>query len=329
MNPLALAFAPLAPLALIAVGATVLVGLGGVFLIRRPIERATWLVRILMVVALVGILIRPGHGEVPAQAKTSDLEILVVVDRTTSMSALDWNGQEPRLDGVRADLEQLTEIFPGARFSLITFGRFVRTELPYSSDAGAFLAAVEVMKREDVFDGTGSMIDTPLEEMTASLEGAAERNPDRKRLVVFASDGENTVEGDQQSFSALDGVVDAGLVIGYGTEDGGPMKVFEDDESGSYVHDDSTGADALSKIDEDNLAQVASEMGVDYQHRQEVGGLDTWADKVETTFSDDDDEVVSAHETYWWFALALFVLAMVELAIAWQGFHSARRELRR
>ena len=318
---------PVVPPALIAVAAVALVVLGLVLVVRRPRERGTWVIRVLMVLALAGIMIRPGYGQVPAQATTPDLEILVVVDRTTSMSALDWNGSESRLDGVRADLEQLTEVFPGARFSLITFGRFVRTELPYSSDSEAFLSAVNVMQREDAFDGSGSKIDAPLEEMTTSLKEAAERNPDRKRLVVLATDGENTVGGDQESFQGLDDLVDAGLVLGYGTESGGRMLMFED--SKSYVYDTSTNEDALSKLDEEILTQVASEMGVDYQHRQAAGGLDKWADKVETSFTDDDDEIVAAHETYWMFALVLFALALAELTVTWRGFHSARRELKR
>lgn len=328
MTALEVAFRPMAPGWLIGVGGGVLLLLILFFLVRRPRERWGWVVRALMVVALIGILVRPGYGEVAAQAQTADLEILVVVDKTTSMSALDWDGDRRRLDGVQADMKELTEAFPGARFSLMTFGRFVRTELPFSSDSGAFLAAVDTIQREDVYDGTGSVIDAPLEDMQKTLEKAAERNPDRKRLVVFASDGENTAEEkDQGSFEPLDDLIDAGIVLGYGTEAGGKMRRYEDPDypQDDYVKDDNYD-DALSKIDEDNLEQVASEMGIDYQHREEPGGLDTWAGGVDHDFTPDDDEARAKHEVYWIFALALFGLALLELAIAWRGFNGARRE---
>lgn len=330
MSALEVTFRPMAPGWSIGVGASVLLLLVLIFLIRRPGERLGWAVRALMLVALVGILMRPGYGEVASSAKTADLEILVVVDKTTSMSALDWNGDERRLDGVKADMKALTGEFPGARFSLMTFGRFVRTELPFSSDSGAFLAAVDTIQREDVYDGTGSVIDAPLEDMKEMLEKAAERNPDRRRVVVFVSDGENTAEGEtQDSFTELDDLVDAGIVLGYGTESGGRMLQSEDPDypSDSYVKDDNYD-DALSKLDEANLEKVASEMGVDYQQREQPGGLDKWADGVDHDFTPDDDDVVAKHEVYWMFALGLFGLALVELAIGWRGFHQARRELK-
>ncbi|KRF17885.1 hypothetical protein ASG90_06025 [Nocardioides sp. Soil797] len=330
LSALELTFRPMVPGWLIGVGAGVLMLVVLFFLFRRPGERLGWVVRGLMLVALVGILVRPGYGEVASSAKTADLEILVVVDKTTSMSALDWDGDQRRLDGVKADMKELTGEFPGARFSLMTFGRFVRTELPFSSDSGAFLAAVDTIQREDIYDGTGSVIDAPLEDMQEVLKKAAERNPDRKRLVVFVSDGENTAEGEtQDSFEPLDDLVDAGIVLGYGTEAGGKMLRYEDEDAptDSYVTDDNYD-DALSKIDEENLETVASEMGVDYQHREAPGGLDKWAGDVDHDFTPDDDDVVAKHEVYWMFALGLFALALVELAIGWRGFNQARRELK-
>ncbi|KQY63842.1 vWA domain-containing protein [Nocardioides sp. Root140] len=329
MIALELTYRPFAPGWLIAVGAVVLVALCLFFVVRRPLERTAWLLRILMVAALVGILVRPGYGTVPAKAKTSDLEILVVVDRTTSMSALDWNGSEPRLNGVQADLKELTEEFPGARFSLVTFGAFVRTELPYSSDSQAFLAAAEVMTVEGAFDGEGSLVDMPLEVMTESLAGAKKRHPERKRLVVFATDGENTRDGvEQRSFDDIDDLVDGGIVLGYGTESGGKMPVDPEADIDSYIYDDATQQDALSKLDEPNLTKIAGEMGATYQHREAVGGLDKWADDVDQSFSNEDDEFATKNEVYWMFALGLFVLALIELALAWRGFHAARRELK-
>ena len=48
--------------------------------------------------------------------------------------------------------------------------------------------------------------------------------------------------------------MDAGAVLGYGTEDGGEM-VYDD--WGSYVRDPETNQHAISKIDEDNLKKIA------------------------------------------------------------------------
>src|SRR3546814_10149051 len=135
-----------------------LVGVAAWFLMKRPCGRVDRSVRALMVVAGAGILLRAGIGKSGTGSVVTEMEILVVVDRTTSMSAQDWNGSEARLEGVKRDLTELTDQFPGARFSLITFGRFTRTELPYSSDSGAFLAVVDTMSTEGAFDGAGSSV---------------------------------------------------------------------------------------------------------------------------------------------------------------------------
>ena len=134
---------PLAPAWLVVLAALVLLAVVAWLVVRRAGERRWWLLRGLMVLLATAIVLRPGVGEQPAEARTSDLEVLVVVDRTLSMSALDWDGGQPRLAGVRSDLRELTEGLPGARFSLVTSGRVVRQELPFTSDTTAFLAAVD------------------------------------------------------------------------------------------------------------------------------------------------------------------------------------------
>lgn len=327
-----MSFAPMVTPWVLVVGAIVLLTVVGVLRARRPHQRLTWGIRAAMVLCAVAILVRPGAGHVAAPERISDLEVLVVVDKTTSMSALDHDGERPRLDGVREDLEEIAEAMPGARFSLVTFGRFTRTELPFSSDTAAFHNIVETMRREDVFDGAGSRVDAPLEEMTKVLTRAEESRPDRKRLVIFISDGENTVEDDageeEQSFADLADLVDDGLVLGYGTTQGGRMPIDEERPSGTAIHDPEGSGDALSKVDEDTLVDVAEELGLEYRHRTGPGGLAGWAASVDRSFSDDGGETRAAHELFWAPGLALFGLGLWELWIALRGLVAARRERR-
>ena len=57
----------------------------------------------------------------PARRARAAADVLFVVDTTGSMAALDYDGDSPRLDGVRADIVELAAEFPGAHFSLIRF----------------------------------------------------------------------------------------------------------------------------------------------------------------------------------------------------------------
>ena len=67
---------------------------------------STW--RRLGVLLLLGaVALQPaiaGSNEPPAPTAT---DVLIVLDRTTSMGAQDWDGQRPRMDGVAADVTAL------------------------------------------------------------------------------------------------------------------------------------------------------------------------------------------------------------------------------
>ena len=92
------------------------------------------------------------------------------------------------------------------------------------------------------------------------------------------TDGENTVDSAQESFAPSSRpLVDGGIVLGYGTEEGGRMPTDDEDLASGYVYDQRTGADAMSKLDADNVATIADQMGVDHLERTAPGGLDDWA----------------------------------------------------
>ena len=115
-------------------------------------------------------------------------------------------------------------------------------------------------------------------------------------------------------------------MLGYGTEEGGRMPTDDEDVSAGYVYDQRTGADALSKLDADNVAAIADQMGVDHLERTGPGGLDSWAADVDTRFVDDDEQAPARRDLTWVLALALFAVALAELGRDWTGLHAARRE---
>ena len=125
--------------------------------------------------------------------------------------------------------------------------------------------------------------------------------------------------------------VDGGLVIGYGTETGGPMKALrlgnsESQSAGDdgYIHDLSKPGNpvAISKIDEAALQSVASRIGVDYVHSPDKSAIESHArsmfDKASTLA-----ESRNMKDTYryiiWPFALLLGGL------LAWEGATLALR----
>jgi Ca-activated chloride channel homolog len=284
--------------------------------------------RVGIVLALVLILVQPGFGTRAAPTQVADIEVLVVVDRTRSMAALDYQGG-PRLYGAQADLTALADALPGARFALLTYGSDTELELPFTSDGTTFATAVETLRLEGPFDGSGSATDRPLEAMREVLERADEQHPDRRRMVVFVGDGENTEGGDQQSCDDLEDLVDGGVVLGYGTDEGARMPQADDlsDEDG-YLYDQEAGEDAISRIDEDNLEEIADQLEIDYQHRTAPGGMDEVADGFEATYAFDEGEGAPAeHDLTWVFGLVLLGLVLVELRSWWRALWTSHATL--
>ncbi len=286
-----------------------------------------WWRRLAMVLAVLVIGATPAvKGE--ADEVVSNLELYIVVDRTGSMAAEDYNGTQPRLEGVRSDLVALTSAFPGSRYSIIAWDSTASRQLPLTTDARAVEAWAQTLTQENSYYSAGSAIDRPLYTLARALEGGQEQHPENVRLVFFLSDGENT-DGDDSSvdaspdgYAALRPFVDGGAVFGYGTAEGGTMKVLDWRGGGDeYITDPSTGEDAVSRIDEENLRALATNLGVGYQHRSAPGSLDALASSidVETIALDGRQATSTLRDVYWPFAWLIGIL------LAWEAYEQLRR----
>jgi Ca-activated chloride channel homolog len=289
----------------------------------------TILRRVLIVLAFVAVLVRPGYGEREVQTEVADVEVMVVVDRTRSMAAVDFDGQRPRAAGVREDLHALVEALPGTRFSLVTWGTDARLELPFTTDTGAFLGAVDTMDLEDPYDGSGTRIDTPLQVTTEALAQAEEQYPDRQRMLVFLSDGENTAEGRPDSYAGLADYVDGGLVLGYGTKEGARMPLADDlSDAEGYVR--TADGPAISRADPASLRRLADDTGTEFVRRSAPGGIGDLAAGFEGEYVTETTaatDLPAEHDLTWVAGLVLFALLLWELHADWRALWSSRATL--
>lgn len=316
---LALVFVPLLALALWRVRAS------------RGQRRVDWLRRTGIVAALAVIGLCPSIPAVQDEFLTSNAELFLVVDRTGSMAAEDYNGQQARLEGVSADLVALTEAMPGSRYTIIGFDSQATRQLPMTTDARAVRSWADTVAQEITAYSAGSTIDRPLDALTESLNSAIERGPENVRLVFLLSDGENTTgsnadAGDGfRSFEELAPLIDGGAVLGYGTSEGGPMRSYDGTPSTGFGTDapyitDDTGADAISHIDETALRTVADQLGVQYVHRIEPGNLDFLMEgiDVQDIAADGRRDLTTYTDVYWPAA------AILALLLAWEAWDLTR-----
>ena len=302
---LALLCAPVAALAVIALTKA------------KGRDRALWAMRLVLLLACFFMLLRPGIPGGATQTLATDTDIVLVVDTTASIVAEDWNGDEPRLDGVRADVQAIVDEYPGARFALITFDASADLRMPLTTDTTALVSSLEVLRPEVTSQSRGSSIGIANQLLTDTLSNVAEASPDRSRMVFYFGDGEQTVTSPPEPFDGSEKLTDAGAVLGYGTAEGGPMRLTTggiDGSANEYI--EYQGTNALSVIDEGNLEAIASDLGVEYQHRTADAELTLPDAPSTTTDYAESGSVGNVTELYWIAALVGVALLGVELTRA-------------
>jgi Ca-activated chloride channel family protein len=193
-----------------------------------------------------------------------------------------------------------------------------------------------------MYAAKGSNMNSPVDEMDRILQHMKSEYEDRETIVFIFSDGEETYESDKDDKSSSDedsgddeeeddedddsskgkyapysrllGKVDGGAVIGVGSEDGSTMK----DGDGNEIYDPKTGELAVSCIGEDSLETIASKIGVEYIHMEEVDDIE---DVVESVITDAKyeaalrDDVENKDDTYFYGLPVLLILFVSEILL--------------
>lgn len=292
--------------------------------------------RVALVAVLVALLLGLGNRETPAPQRTPELDVLVAVDATTSMSALD-DPSGSRITAARRDLVELVRNLDQVRLSVLTFGRSRAVRLPWTPDRDAFDEAVAAIQVERPDAGSGSSVGRAVRALKDELDRAEETPGERIPVVVLVTDGENTVPGRQRSFVSVGDRIEAGVVLGYGTDEGGLMpleRVAVDEqppspaEVGAVVTDTNTGGPALSRRDPGNLLDIADQLGAAYVEADGTQDMARVAAALEDAAYAGLDPGEPERELRWLWALLLLVLVLPELRLGWRRYLEARREAR-
>src|SRR5699024_6012242 len=133
-----------------------------VLLVRRPRQRLMWARRLLMVLLLLCVALRPVTPIEGEQTERMNANVFFVVDRTGSMNAEDYAGEQPRLEGVKQDMQRIMGMTEGARYSIIAFDSSATRQLPLTTDAGAAKAWIDTLTTEPTAYSQGSNVDRAL-----------------------------------------------------------------------------------------------------------------------------------------------------------------------
>lgn len=284
------------------------------WLARSRAGRAGIVVRVLLALVAVAIGLHPvGAARVSVPRETT-ADLVLLVDRTTSMGAQDHAGGKPRMQGVAADLSQLVQDLSGAQVAVVVFDDDARLAVPFTTDVTTVSGFLRTVGWRPSTKASGSDISVGVEVAEQLLRKAAAVRPDHDRYLVYVGDGEQTADKAPASFAPLKDLVTGALVLGYGTTTGGQMAT----RAGSDELVRVDGAVQRSRIDQAALTAIAEQLGADYHHRTGAGAL---PELVPPGSATSVSRLVPGKEFYWILAL---VGALGLLQLLWSSVSAMR-----
>ena len=240
---------------------------------HRLLKKTLW---ILAIVALIIGMARPVWGVAIEPIEFKGIQIALVIDVSRSMDAQDV--VPSRLGRALLDMRSLVEALAGNDLSIVLFAGETVLYLPMTYDNNTVDDFLNSVSTNSI--GTqGTALESALNEAIASFDFRTGAQP----VIILASDGEDHF-GD--ALQAAITAAEQGVIIhvlGYGTEEGSVIPVY--DAAGELVDfkTDSAGVLVETRIDEPILSSLADATGGIYQRVGETGAeISTITDSIAT-----------------------------------------------
>ena len=306
---------PIIPIAIMFLICAVLIFFILFFELRKKKKSAVDIVlRLFAVVILFVINLRPMIFGGTEDVTLSDLDVLLVIDTTLSMSAQDMPNGLSRLDAAKADAQYIVSHLTGARFGIVTFDNTSTVLSPYTSDVTSVSDAIDSLEPLSYTYARSSNPDMAQKAMVAMLDT---NKDNRVRVVFFFSDGEATDEKEINSFAPFKNYIGNGAVLGYGTTEGSKMyyQYFNAGEVYTVKDPKNSYQDALTVMDVEALKTIASDMNLTFYEMAKVNGFNKKVyevDRIRTGTSQVSGKKKIYSDTYFIFTIVLFIILVIE-----------------
>jgi Ca-activated chloride channel family protein len=243
----------------------------------------------------------------PAADETSlrkGIDVMIALDVSRSMMANDL--QPNRLERAKQFIGKLMDAMPNDRIGLIVFAGRAYLQMPLTTDHGAAMMFVS-SAGPDAVPYQGTVLSEALKQSAIAF------NPTERRFktVILISDGE---DHEPEAVQTARELVDEGMMIntvGIGSPEG---SYIPDTLTGENKRD-ASGNYVVSKLNEDELKQIASTTNGVYVRLQDsdeaVKALLAQFSGIEKK-AFGDVSLMNFNTYYMWFAIVMFVLLLAE-----------------
>lgn len=289
----------------ILITALLLVLLGLVFCVaKKNIRKAKSFRRLGIVALLILAAMRPAVGAIESERELSNLNIFFVVDNTGSMAVQDMDSETKfRYEKASEDMKKIVGLFPGARYSIFVLDYSSYQAMPLIGDTDTVVSYIDGLKPKNSNLSQDSDLSRLLSVSAEHIKKSSERFEERNSLLFLFSDGEDS-NGDTRVPDDLSSMLSGGAVIGYGSPNGGPVRKVDSKNNieNSFVQDRGSFEPHISKINEQNLNKIASNLGLTYYRRSSAE--DKFTDiknfyNSANAFKRDDAKIKVNNELYW------------------------------
>ncbi len=272
----------------------------------RPLVPAIqYAVLVLMVVALA----RPQWGTERTEVLTEGVNIILALDLSESMSALDFKKQGHvvnRLEAVKGVVQDFVAGRNGDRIGMVVFGTHAYTQLPLTRDYNTLVNILDRLKigaagkRTAIGDAIG-----------ISLKRLADIKS-KSNIIILLTDGQSNA-GELSPETAAEIAKEMGVkiyTIGVGTRGKAPFLVKDPLFGERYVYQ-------RVDIDEDTLKAIADETGGRYFRAEDLAGLKSIYDTIDKLEKTEVkvDIFADYSEIYPWLLVPAIVLLMLYVVL--------------
>jgi len=265
------------------------------------------ILRTLILALLIVSLLGPSFGESKREVKSVGKDIMMCVDLSKSMDALDIS--PTRLEKIKYEMKKIVEAFNSDRLGIIIFSSEAFMQCPLTYDQNALNLFIETMNT-GLVPSSGTDFAPPLRMALQKMEQDDKRAQTKSKIIILISDGEDFGE---QTIKGAKEIAAKGIklfALGVGTERGGQIR------AGNSYKTDRLGNVVVSKLNAESLQSVASQTGGKYfeinETRNDVSRLISTVSKIEGELMDARFIDVTANK-YYYFLLAALILVVLDV----------------